>query len=59
MSEEIKYDRSRCFGSAATDVEKYPLDRVVEAYGQMHSGKVRFRFVLAFNEQRIGDAFCS
>lgn len=26
--------------------EKYPLDRVAEAYEQMHSGKVRFRVVL-------------
>jgi D-arabinose 1-dehydrogenase-like Zn-dependent alcohol dehydrogenase len=36
--------------SAMTDVhpmiEKYPLDRVAEAYEQMHSGKVRFRVVL-------------
>jgi alcohol dehydrogenase/propanol-preferring alcohol dehydrogenase len=36
--------------SALTDVhpmiEKYPLDRVAEAYEQMHSGKVRFRVVL-------------
>jgi D-arabinose 1-dehydrogenase-like Zn-dependent alcohol dehydrogenase len=27
-------------------LEKYPLDRVAEAYEQMHSGKVRFRVVL-------------
>jgi D-arabinose 1-dehydrogenase-like Zn-dependent alcohol dehydrogenase len=27
-------------------IEKYPLDRVAEAYEQMHSGKVRFRAVL-------------
>ena len=27
-------------------VEKYPLERVAEAYEQMHSGKVRFRVVL-------------
>src|SRR5437868_2823914 len=26
-------------------IEKYPLDRVAEAYEQMHSGKVRFRRV--------------
>lgn len=36
--------------SALSDVhpmiEKYPLDRVGEAYEQMHSGKVRFRVVL-------------
>ena len=30
-------------------IEKYPLDRVAEAYEQMHSGKVRFRVVLTFN----------
>ena len=39
--------------SALSDVhpmiEKYPLDRVAEAYEQMHSGKVRFRVVLTFN----------
>jgi D-arabinose 1-dehydrogenase-like Zn-dependent alcohol dehydrogenase len=29
-------------------IEKYPLDRVADAYEQMHSGKVRFRVVLAF-----------
>ena len=29
-------------------IEKYPLDRVAEGYGQMHSGKVRFRVVLTF-----------
>ena len=28
-------------------VEKYPLDRVSEAYEQMHSGRVRFRVVLS------------
>jgi D-arabinose 1-dehydrogenase-like Zn-dependent alcohol dehydrogenase len=27
-------------------IEKYPLDRVAEAYEQMLSGKVRFRAVL-------------
>jgi D-arabinose 1-dehydrogenase-like Zn-dependent alcohol dehydrogenase len=27
-------------------IEKYPLDRVAEAYEQMHSGKARFRAVL-------------
>jgi D-arabinose 1-dehydrogenase-like Zn-dependent alcohol dehydrogenase len=27
-------------------IEKYPLDRVAEAYERMHSGKVRFRVVL-------------
>ncbi|HWF87658.1 MAG TPA: hypothetical protein VN659_02450, partial [Pyrinomonadaceae bacterium] len=36
--------------SALSDVhpmiEKYPLDRVDEAYEQMHSGRVRFRVVL-------------
>ena len=36
--------------SALSDVhpmiEKYPLDRVSEAYEQMHSGRVRFRVVL-------------
>jgi D-arabinose 1-dehydrogenase-like Zn-dependent alcohol dehydrogenase len=39
--------------SALTDVhpmiEKYPLDRVAEAYEQMHSGRVRFRVVLTFD----------
>src|SRR5678815_1310132 len=39
--------------SALTDVhpmiEKYPLDRVAEAYEQMHSGKVRFRVVLTMS----------
>ena len=30
-------------------IEKYPLDRVAEAYEQMHSGKVRFRVVLTFD----------
>ena len=29
-------------------IENYPLDRVAEAYEQMHSGKVRFRVVLTF-----------
>jgi len=29
-------------------IEKYPIDRVAEAYEQMHSGKVRFRVVLTF-----------
>src|SRR5258707_10727339 len=28
-------------------IEKYPLDKVAEAYEQMHSGKVRFRVVLS------------
>jgi D-arabinose 1-dehydrogenase-like Zn-dependent alcohol dehydrogenase len=31
-------------------IEKYPLDRVAEAYERMHSGKVRFRAVLSFDE---------
>jgi len=30
-------------------IEKYPLERVAEAYDQMHSGKVRFRVVLTMN----------
>jgi 2-desacetyl-2-hydroxyethyl bacteriochlorophyllide A dehydrogenase len=30
-------------------IEKYPLDKVAEAYEQMHSGKVRFRVVLTFD----------
>jgi D-arabinose 1-dehydrogenase-like Zn-dependent alcohol dehydrogenase len=30
-------------------IEKYPLDRVAQAYEQMHSGKVRFRVVLTFD----------
>ncbi|MCI0606323.1 alcohol dehydrogenase [bacterium] len=30
-------------------VEKFPLDRVAEAYEQMHSGKARFRAVLTFS----------
>ena len=30
-------------------IEKYPLDRVVEAYEQMLSGKVRFRVVLTMD----------
>ena len=29
-------------------IEKYPLNRVAEAYEQMRSGKVRFRVVLTF-----------
>jgi D-arabinose 1-dehydrogenase-like Zn-dependent alcohol dehydrogenase len=40
--------------SALTDVhpmiEEYPLERVKEAYEQMHSGRVRFRVVLTFSE---------
>jgi D-arabinose 1-dehydrogenase-like Zn-dependent alcohol dehydrogenase len=32
-------------------IEKYPLERVAEAYEQMHSGKVRFRVVLTMEEQ--------
>lgn len=39
--------------SVLTDVhpmiEKFPLNRVAEAYEQMHSGKVRFRVVLTMN----------
>ena len=31
-------------------IEKYPLARAGEAYGRMHSGKVRFRVVLTMNE---------
>jgi D-arabinose 1-dehydrogenase-like Zn-dependent alcohol dehydrogenase len=31
-------------------IEKYPFGRVVEAYEQMHSGKVRFRVVLTFQD---------
>jgi D-arabinose 1-dehydrogenase-like Zn-dependent alcohol dehydrogenase len=31
-------------------IEKYPLDRVADAYEQMHSGKVRFRVVLTMEE---------
>jgi D-arabinose 1-dehydrogenase-like Zn-dependent alcohol dehydrogenase len=31
-------------------IERYPLDRVAEAYEQMHSGKVRFRAVLTLSE---------
>ncbi|HKG80983.1 MAG TPA: alcohol dehydrogenase [Pyrinomonadaceae bacterium] len=31
-------------------IEKYPLDRVAEAYEQMHSGKMRFRAVLMVGE---------
>jgi D-arabinose 1-dehydrogenase-like Zn-dependent alcohol dehydrogenase len=27
-------------------IETYPLDRVAEAYEQMHSGRARFRVVL-------------
>ena len=30
-------------------IEKYPLNRVAEAYEQMHSGKVRFRVVLTIS----------
>jgi D-arabinose 1-dehydrogenase-like Zn-dependent alcohol dehydrogenase len=30
-------------------IEKYPLDQVVDAYEQMHSGKVRFRVVLTMS----------
>src|SRR5256712_4914941 len=30
-------------------IEKYPLNRVSEAYEQMHSGKVRFRVVLTLD----------
>jgi D-arabinose 1-dehydrogenase-like Zn-dependent alcohol dehydrogenase len=30
-------------------IEKYPLDRVADAYEQMHSGKVRFRVVLTLD----------
>ena len=30
-------------------IEKYPLDRVAEAYERMHSGKVRFRVVLTMS----------
>jgi D-arabinose 1-dehydrogenase-like Zn-dependent alcohol dehydrogenase len=32
-------------------IEKYPLSRVVEAYEQMHSGKVRFRVVLMIGNE--------
>jgi D-arabinose 1-dehydrogenase-like Zn-dependent alcohol dehydrogenase len=39
--------------SALSDVhpmiEKYPLDKVAEAYEQMHSGRVRFRVVLTLD----------
>ncbi len=31
-------------------IEPYPLGRVAEAYEQMHSGRVRFRVVLTFDE---------
>ena len=31
-------------------IEKYPLERVAEAYEQMHSGKVRFRVVLTMEQ---------
>jgi len=31
-------------------IEKYALDRVAEAYEQMHSGKVRFRVVLTMGD---------
>src|SRR5882762_2638850 len=30
-------------------IEKYPLDRVADAYEQMHSGRVRFRVVLTID----------
>jgi D-arabinose 1-dehydrogenase-like Zn-dependent alcohol dehydrogenase len=30
-------------------IEKYPLDRVAEAYEQMHSGRMRFRVVLTLD----------
>jgi D-arabinose 1-dehydrogenase-like Zn-dependent alcohol dehydrogenase len=30
-------------------IEKYPLDKVAEAYEQMHSGRVRFRVVLTID----------
>jgi len=30
-------------------IEKYPLDKVAEAYEQMHSGRVRFRVVLTLD----------
>src|SRR5215207_8681759 len=30
-------------------IEKYALERVAEAYEQMHTGRVRFRVVLTFN----------
>ena len=42
--------------SALSDVhpmiEKYPIDRVAEAYEQMHSGRVRFRVVLTLTGER-------
>src|SRR6185503_16548998 len=31
-------------------IERFPLDRVAEAYEQMHSGKVRFRVVLTLDD---------
>ena len=31
-------------------IEKYPLNRVADAYEQMHSGKARFRAVLMMSE---------
>jgi D-arabinose 1-dehydrogenase-like Zn-dependent alcohol dehydrogenase len=31
-------------------IEKYPLDRVAEAYEEMLSGRVRFRVVLTFDQ---------
>src|SRR5262249_35179758 len=31
-------------------IEKFPLDRVAEAYEQMHSGRVRFRAVLTMTD---------
>jgi D-arabinose 1-dehydrogenase-like Zn-dependent alcohol dehydrogenase len=30
-------------------IEKYPLDRIADAYEQMHSGRVRFRVVLTLD----------
>src|SRR5215203_4763266 len=32
-------------------IEQYPLDRVADAYEQMHSGRVRFRVVLTMTNQ--------
>jgi D-arabinose 1-dehydrogenase-like Zn-dependent alcohol dehydrogenase len=37
-------------GAVHPMIEKYPLGRVAEAYEQMHSGRVRFRVVLTFDE---------
>jgi len=31
-------------------IEKFPLNRVGEAYERMHTGKVRFRAVLTMSE---------